>query len=67
MQIPADTKLRVGDVARLIGQSTDTVRRLADRGFFDSVKTGSGQRLITAGSVEVYLEWRARKPLEVAS
>lgn len=58
MQIPSDAKLRVGDVARLIGKSSDTVRRLADRGLFTYERTEGGQRLITAGSVEAYLIWR---------
>lgn len=56
MQIPADKKLKVGEVAQLLGISPDSVRRLADGGAFVTVRYGPGaQRLITASSVEAYL------------
>lgn len=61
MQLPPDAKLRVGDVARLIGRSSDTVRRLVDNGLLEAELTEGGQRLVTAGSVEAYLAWRDRK------
>src|SRR5438874_10666669 len=45
----------IGEAARLIGASADTVRRLADGGVIKSTRTGSGRRMLDTRSVAAYL------------
>jgi len=53
--------LSIGEAARLIGASADTVRRLADGGVIKSTRTGGGRRMLDTRSVAAYLrdQWPA--------
>ena len=56
------TTYRVGQVAELLGVSTDTVRRWADGGGFGSRRRAGGQRLIDGADLARFLtETRARR------
>lgn len=45
--------IRPAEAAKLLGVSTDTVRRYADNGAITAIKTPGGQRRIQRESVEV--------------
>ena len=47
--------ISIGEAARLIGASADTVRRLADGGVISSKRTTSGRRVLDTRSVAAYL------------
>ena len=56
-------KLTVGQAARAIGRSEQTVRNLCERGELEAEHTALG-RLIDAASVE---RWRAAHPVKEGS
>jgi molybdopterin-binding protein len=56
--------LSIGEAARLIGASVDTVRRLADGGTLKSTRTAGGRRVLDTRSVADYL--REQSPLAPA-
>jgi molybdopterin-binding protein len=55
-------RLSIGDAARLIGVSADTVRRLADAGALASTRSAGGRRLLETESVAAYLRNHAPQP-----
>ena len=54
------TAYRPGRAAELLGVSVDTVRRWADEGRLDTVRTAGGQRQIEGASIARFLGERAR-------
>ena len=55
----------IGEAARLIGTSPDTVRRLADEGSLEATRTKGGRRLVDTKSIASYLRERSPdKPRE---
>lgn len=57
---------RPGRVAEILGVSVDTVRRWADEGRLDTVRTAGGQRLIDGASVARLLAERQAAVAPVA-
>ncbi len=60
------TQLRIGQAAELLGVSTDTVRRLVDRGEVEGSRSEGGQRWVDGASLAAHLVARAEDP-EVGS
>jgi len=56
--------ISIGEAARLIGASPDTVRRLADGGVIASKRTSGGRRVLDTRSVANYLreQWPRTEP-----
>jgi molybdopterin-binding protein len=48
-------QISIGEAARLIGTSVDTVRRLADGGVIASTRNRGGRRVLDTASVAAYL------------
>jgi molybdopterin-binding protein len=60
------SEFRIGQVAELLGVSTDTVRRLADSGDLETRRSEGGQRLVDGVSLARFLEANTGLP-EVAA
>lgn len=58
VEVPPNSRLRIGDVVRLTGLAFTTVRKLIDNGTLQSERTEGGQRIVIASSVEEYLARR---------
>ncbi len=56
------TRVRLGRAAEMLGVSADTVRRWADAGRLDVVRSASGQRLVAVASIQRVIEQRRRSP-----
>ena len=53
-------RYRLGQAAKMLGVSVDTVRRMVDDGRLVAVRTSGGQRLIEGESLAVAVKPRAR-------
>jgi molybdopterin-binding protein len=51
---------RIGEAARMLGTSSDTVRRLVDSGRLPSMRGTGGRRLIDAEALAAYAAGQAR-------
>ena len=60
--MPCVTRLKIGQAAELLGTSTDTVRRLVDRGEVAGERTSTGQRWVDGESLAAYLVAQADEP-----
>jgi len=56
-------KYRIGQVAEMLGVSTDTVRRWVDAGELPAVRTGGGQRAIPGPALAEFARAMAVAPL----
>ena len=56
---------RIGQAAKMLGVSSDTVRRMADDGRLRAVRSTGGQRLIEGASLARFAKPRVTKPSEV--
>jgi molybdopterin-binding protein len=56
---------RIGQAAKMLGVSVDTVRRLVDNGRLLAVRSSGGQRLINGASLARFSKPRRPKALEV--
>ncbi len=56
------TQLRIGQAAELLGVSTDTVRRLVDRGEVEGDRSPGGQRFVDGESLAAFLVSQADDP-----
>jgi molybdopterin-binding protein len=55
------TRYRIGEAAAMLGVSTDTLRRMIDRGELRARRTSGGQRLVAAVDVAGLLASRSRR------
>jgi len=62
MAVRASAKLRLGEVAELLGVSVDTVRRWADGGALPPPRTRGGQRVVDATAVARFAAGTATPP-----
>ena len=58
-------RYRIGQAAKMLGVSSDTVRRMVDDGRLRAVRSTGGQRLIEGASLARFSMPRATKPSEV--
>ena len=58
-------RYRLGQAAKLLGVSTDTIRRMVDTGRLRAVRSEGGQRLIEAASLAAVAKPRAKAAPEV--
>jgi molybdopterin-binding protein len=56
---------RIGQAAKLLGVSSDTVRRMVDDGRLQAARSTGGQRLIEGASLARFSKPRSSKPSEV--
>lgn len=59
MQVLSEAYLPIGETARLVGVSPDTVRRLVDEGSLRAIRTSGGHRHVEARSIAEYLARQA--------
>jgi molybdopterin-binding protein len=55
-------QFRIGQVAEMLGVSTDTVRRWVDMGELPAVRTGGGQRAIPGPALAEFAKAQAAAP-----
>lgn len=53
---------RLGDAARMLGVSSDTVRRLVDSGRLAATRSAGGRRLIDSQALAAYVESHRERP-----
>lgn len=53
---------RLGDAARMLGVSSDTVRRLVDSGKLVATRSPGGRRLIDSEALAAYVESHRERP-----
>ena len=60
--VTRSTRVRLGRAAEMLGVSADTVRRWADAGQLEAIRSSSGQRLVGLASVQRMLDERREAP-----
>jgi molybdopterin-binding protein len=53
---------RLGDAARMLGVSPDTVRRLVDSGRLPATRSAGGRRLVDSAALAAYVESHRERP-----